>query len=359
MPPLTRSFAVVCAISALISCSDNDKNKTSVKPVHVTNAELALKNLEAGEASAVVFHVKPIRSTACEYMYVEFGQQSADSAWDYRTHSISPGQDNRENFGQQSLEDQLHFAAFFQPGEYGILKLGCKPYGAERVRDYSRGLQGTFTVEAGKLNYIGELALVPKGYASFEALIENRSDFAVEQIEARLPGLSKFFHESIVDRTGTDLSPEQKARKAEIYANLNRFQTLGEARKKVVKEHDKARVEYKVWKDKHSYVRVNAPDNVKIEHNNILMKADYLAKKVALYDRFIVERRPDVYISEYIRLYDSLENHYLAFFKEFPLKYPDFSSIKLGSELNLEQAKLIDNVMEARLKLEEFEESNP
>ncbi len=359
MSSVTRSLAMICALSALVGCSDNDKRNTPAKPVHVTNAELALKSLAAGGAPAIVFHVKPIRSTACEYMYVEFGQQSADGEWDYRTHSISPGQDNRENFGQQSLKDQLHFAEFSQPGEYGILKLGCRPYGADRVLEYSRGLQGTFNVEAGKLNYIGELALVPKGYASFEASIENRSDFAIEQIESRLPGLSKFFHESIVDKTSTELSPEQKARKAEIYANLNRFQTLGEARNKVVKEHDKARAEYKVWKDKYSYVRVNAPNDVKIEHNNILIKADYLAKKVALYDRFIIEKRSEAYIREYIRLYDSLENHYLAFFKEFPLKYPDFSPVKVSGDLNLEQAKLIDNVMEARLKMEEFEESSP
>jgi len=350
---------MICALSIFVSCSDSDKSKTPAKPNHVTNAELALKSLEAGRAPAIVFHVKPIRSSACEYMYVEFGQQSDDGVWDYRTHSVSPGQDNRENFGQQNLKDQLHFAEVSQPGEYGVLKLGCKPYGADRVQEFSRGLQGTFNVEAGKLNYIGELALVPKGYASFEALIENRSAYAVEQIEAKLPSLSQFFHQSIVDKTGIELSPEQKARKAEIYANLNRFQTLGEARNKVVKEHDRARAEYKVWKDKHNYVRVNAPDDVKIEHNNILMKADYLAKKVALYDRFIIERRPDVYISEYIRLYDSLENHYIAFFKEFPLKYPDFTPVKFSGDLNFEQAKLIDNVMESRLKLEEFEESNP
>lgn len=354
-----RLFLIIFAISFVLGCSDLKTESAAPKPVHVTNAEQALRGLVTDGTSAVVFHVKPIRSTACEYMYIEFGQQSSDGEWDYRTHSISPGQDDRETFGQQDLKDQLHFAEVLKPGEYGVLALGCKPYGADRMKRIKRGFSGTFNIEKGKLNYIGELSLIPRGYASFDVDVENRSGFASGQIGLRMPGLSTFFHESIVEKTSTQLSPKQKARKDEIHANLNRFQTLVETRNKVVKEHDKARAEYKSWKAKHSYVRVNAPDEVKIEHNNILMKADYLAKKVALYERFIIEKRSDAYISEYIRLYDNLENHYRAFYKKFPLKYPDFSPAKVGGELKSKQVRIIDNVAEARLKLEEFEESNP
>ncbi|MEP3890478.1 MAG: hypothetical protein ABJN69_08410 [Hellea sp.] len=349
-------FFIIPLFGFLSGCSDMGSQKNSPKPKHVTNAEHVLKGLEVSKTSAVVFQVKPIRTTACEYMYIEFGQQDSEGEWIYRTHSISPGRDARESFGQQNLKDQLHFAEFETSGEFGVLALGCKPYGKDLMT--TRKLLATFDVDDGKLNYIGEIALIPKSYRFFDVEVDQRTDFALEQIKAQMPELEAYFHRNIMTKFSVKLSPEQKDRKEQIYARARQFEQLLKVRDSIVREHDKVRGEMKAWEALHGYVKVDAPDAVKIERNKILLKASYLKNKVALYDRSVAESRSSAYVDEYVKLYDKLEAQRRIYFTKYPIKYPDFSPIRINGKLDPEQVQLADNIMEARIDLEDFEARN-
>lgn len=193
-------FTILLCIGLATACTDSSpETKTDT---FVTNAEYALRALDNESATVVAFQVKPIRQTACEYMHIELGGLNTAGQW-VVTRALTPGKDERNNFGQYNLENQIHFSDVDGVGQFGVLGLGCKPSN-EDIK-ITRGLMATFEVEQGKLNYIGELALTPVGTGFVKYDVTDRSDYALKQIQEQLPALEIYFKSNIMKTPKVDL----------------------------------------------------------------------------------------------------------------------------------------------------------
>lgn len=186
-------FALITLVATLTTCSEFETNTEFVVEPYVTNAEYFLDRIESGESSGVAFQVKPTHRKACKSMYIEIGKQNAEGFWE-TTNTLYPGKDSRDNFGQTVINDQIHFAEVDGEGQFSVLALGCEPYGD--TLKVTKGLIATFNIDFGKLNYIGEVALMTTGIASrrfADIKFADRSEFALTQIQSQLPALERHF----------------------------------------------------------------------------------------------------------------------------------------------------------------------
>jgi len=322
-----------------------------VKP-YVTNAEYILDAIATNKTSGVAFQVKPIRSSACEHMYLEFGQKNAEGQWSV-TNAVFPGKNVLDNFGQDKLEDQIHFSEVNGVGEFGVIALGCKPYGRE-MRTY-KGLFATFEVDYGRLNYIGEISLIPRGNNFSAVEVADRTEFATEQIQARLPALNQYFQENIMEKYEVKISPERQAKLDELDKKIAKLKTISEAQKKVVDEHNSYLAHLESWEQTQGYPEKELSKTLERKRKNKVGQLSYLSKKVDLYNKFIKEDRSLTYIERYIVLYDNVEKHR----KILRAKYSIDWSFSKDKPKEPERKRLEDNYYAARDALTAFEKKNP
>lgn len=322
----THILMSLILMSGMAACSDTPQ-KTIEKP-YVTNAEYVLERIESAKTSAVAFQVKPVRKTACKYMYVEIGKQNADGKW-ARTNILYPGKDTRNNFGQNDLKDQVHFAEVDGVGKFGVLALGCEPYGGQLQA--IRGLLATFDVEYGKLNYIGELALVPlKGSAERFSNIEvaDRQTFAQEQIQLQLPALEPYFHANVSEKFVVKLSPERQAELDRMTAELKKIDKRFENTKRVIEARNALAREIKksldvldLWDEKNGYPQKDLSERKLAEREALRRVSGGLTLKVKRYDDWI-DRDIDFDLTEkYMQLEKIAERENKKFRAKYPLDW--------------------------------------
>lgn len=299
-------FFTIIVLFCLPACSESVEKKEIAKaPVYVTNAQHVLNSLKDNKSSAVAFQVKPVRSTACEHMYIELGKKNAQGEWSL-TNVMFPGKDVRDNFGQDELANQTHFAEVDGEGDYGVIGLGCKPYGRE-VKIY-KGLFATFKVMENRLNYIGEIALIPTGSDFATVYIVNGTDFTKDQIRVQMPELEPFLHESIMEKYVPKLSKEQQAALDGFEARKKAMRPVFEMRKQVVVEYNLAAKEWNDWLDKYGG-RDNENKTTDAERKSlkIFKRMEALEDRIDLYDTFIEEGRSLKYVKRYIFLLNDYE----------------------------------------------------
>lgn len=204
------------SIYLLGACSPSQPQSAQT-PAYVTNAEHILKVLTVDKSTAVSFFMRPVRSTACEYMFVEIGRKAENGQYE-TTNVLYPGRDRRDNFGQDQLENQLQFLEVDKPGEYGITAWGCKPYNLDM--EGTVGLIATFDVAYGKLNYIGELGYSEGAQNIMIFEVGDRTEFALSQIRAQLPELEPYFQTSLMEKYVLKLTEEQKAELEKIQQSM-------------------------------------------------------------------------------------------------------------------------------------------
>jgi len=299
-------FLTIIGLLCLPACTESvDKKEITEAPVYVTNAQYVLNSLKDNNSSAVAFQVKPVRSTACEHMYIEFGKKNAQGEWS-PTNILYPGKDSRESFGKDILNDQIHFAEVGAAGEYGVIAFGCKPYG--RDLKTHRGLMAEFKVEHGKLNYVGEVTLLPAGTDFATVYVVNRSKFAREQIKVQLPELEQYFHENIMEMYLPKLSKEQQAALDEFEARKKALQPLFDMRNQTANEYNIAAKEWNDWMTK--YGGVNNPNKTaqaERESLKIFKRMEALEDRLELHDKFIDEGRSLKYAKQYVFLLDDIK----------------------------------------------------
>jgi hypothetical protein len=287
-----------------LACSQQVEPPPEVE-AYVTNAEYVLGAINTNKTSAVAFQVKPIRTTACEHMYIEFGQKNAEGQWE-ATNVAFPGKDRRNNFGQDKLSDQIHFVEVDGEGEFGIIAFGCKPYGGD-LKTYS-GLMAEFNVDYGRLNYIGEVALLPAGDDFATVYVVNRSKFAKEQIKLQVPELGLFFQENITERYVPQLSKEQKATLAAMDARKKAMQPLFDLRNQAA---DQANLAIREWNDHLTKYGGRDNENETAESKRksveIFKRKEALEERVKLHDKFIDENRSLKYVKRYLFLLNDYE----------------------------------------------------
>ena len=302
-----RKILFVYFLGILVACSDSTqvKDVEQPKPAFVTNAEYALESIELKKASIIAFHVKPKTSAACKHMYIEFGQKNADGNWD-TTNIMYPGKDPRNNFGQQNIQNQIHFAEVDGVGEYGIVALGCKPYG-EELKIY-RELLAKFEVESGRLNYIGEAVLLPVRTDFATVHVVNRAEFAKEQIREQLPKLEQAFQEQIMERYIPELSKEQQEIINAIEARNKAMQPLLDMRNEVAREYNLVVDERNKWMELYGgRSNENKTAEAERQFDQIFHKKEALEAKLELHDTFIDERRSLKYVKRYMFLLNDIE----------------------------------------------------
>jgi len=188
------------------ACSESEPKSNA--EAYVTNAEKVLQRLNSEYATAIAFQVKPPNAASCKHMYIEFGSMGADGKW-ASTIALNPGKDKRDNFGQYQLSNEIHFSEIDAEGDFGVLALGCKPHNKPPIM--IKSLIATFDVMPGKLNYIGELALVPAGKqptSFYSVKVADRSDFALDQIRAQLPELESYLAFNVMEKFEIEMSQE-------------------------------------------------------------------------------------------------------------------------------------------------------
>lgn len=305
--PIRFSY-LLCLVLFLFSsaCSQSgDNQEISKPPAYVTNAEYVLQSLNSKEITAIAFQVKPVRSTACEHMYIEFGKKNAQGEW-LTTNILYPGKNSREAFGAEKLNNQIHFAEVDGAGEYGVIAFGCKPYGRELKTH--KGLMAEFKVDHGKLNYIGEVTLLPAGTNFATVYVVNRSKFAREKIEAQMPELKPYFHENIMEGYIPQLSKEQQAALDAFEARKKALRPLFDMRNQVADEYNVAAREWNDWMAKYG-----GPDNpnktaqAERESLEIFKRMEALEDRIELHDKFIDEGRNVAYVKRYIFLLNDYE----------------------------------------------------
>lgn len=299
-------FFTIIVLFCLPACSESVEKKEIAKaPVYVTNAQHVLNSLKNNKSSAVAFQVKPVRSTACEHMYIELGKKNAQGEWSL-TNVMFPGKDVRDNFGQDELANQTHFAEVDGEGDYGVIGLGCKPYGRE-VKIY-KGLFATFKVMENRLNYIGEIALIPTGSDFATVYIVNGTDFTEKQIRLQMPELEPFFNETIMEKYVPQISKEQQAALDAIDAEMKAVQPLLDMRNQVVSELNVVIKEWNNFIDIHGErSRADAAPEVKREFSRIFRKKRVLEAQLELHDKFIKQRRSAKYVKKYMSLHTDYE----------------------------------------------------
>lgn len=301
----------MCLFLFVSACSQSgDKEQVSKTPEYVTNAEHVLKTLSANRNSAIAFQVKPERSTACEHMYIEFGKKDDQGEWS-PTNILYPGKDSREAFGKDKLNDQIHFAEVGGADEYGVIAFGCKPYGRE-LKTY-RGLMAEFRVDHGKLNYIGEVTLLPAGTDFATVYVVNRSKFAREQVEVQLPELEPYFHENIMEGYIPQLSKEQQAALDEFDARKKAIQPLFDMRNNVANEYNLVAAEWNDYLVKYGgHNNKNKTAESERQSMDIFRRMEALEDRLELHDKFIDEGRSLKYAKRYIYLLDDYEKKKVA-----------------------------------------------
>ncbi|MDB2437191.1 hypothetical protein N9W89_00625 [Hellea sp.] len=347
-----KYFKPLLLIPVLIAvgCSQQVEAPPGPKP-YVTNAAYVLDAMKNNKTSAVAFQVKPIRTTACESMYIEFGQQNSEGQWDV-TNAVFPGKNSLDNFGQDKLMDQIHFVEVDGQGEFGVLAFGCKPYGQE-LKTY-RGLQATFTVDYGRLNYIGELALIPEGREFSTVEVANRTEFAKKQIQAQLPDLEPFFQENIMEKYVPKLSKELQAALDAMDAQTKALQPLLNLRNAVARDLNSVNTELHNWKVTYGYVDANTPRDVEKKFKLIIRKKGALKAKLALHDTFIDEGRNLRYVKRYMFLLDDYEKKQEKYRAELGDKFPSFKDKPSAKAI-----ELMWDMTEAQDALRTFKENNP
>ncbi len=306
MPSKFASSLTLCLVSFFSACSEpSPKAEISKPPAYVTNAEHVLTSLNSNKASAVAFQVKPVRSTACEHMYIEFGKKDAQGGWSL-TNVMYPGKDVRDNFGQDELNDQIHFAEIDGPGEFGIIAFGCKPYGQD-LKTY-KGLMAEFKVDHGKLNYVGEVTLLPAGADFSTVYVVNRSKFARDQIAVQLPELEPYFHENIMEMYLPKLSKEQQAALDDFEVRKKALQPIFDMRNRVKDDYN---LSVRQWND---YLnKYGGPNNKNKTAESdrksleIFKRKEALEVRLKLHDKFIDEGRSLKYVRKYISLLNDYE----------------------------------------------------
>ncbi|WP_026941921.1 hypothetical protein [Hellea balneolensis] len=295
---------LLISLLLIAACSEKVEAPPEVT-AYITNAEYVLDAIKTNKTSAVAFQVKPIRSTACEHMYIEFGQKNAEGQWG-TTNVAFPGKDRRNNFGQDKLSDQIHFVEVDGEGEFGIVALGCKPYGKD-MKTY-RGLMAEFKVDYGRLNYIGEIALLPAGTDFATVYLVNRSEFAKEQIRVELVELEPFFQENISETYVPQLSKEQQAALDAMDAREKAMKPLFDLRNQAA---DQANLAIREWNN--HLTKYGGRDNKnetaesKRRSVEIFKRKEALEERVKLHDKFIDEGRSLDYVRRYIALLNDYE----------------------------------------------------
>jgi len=343
---------LLTSLLGIAACSQ--QVETAPEPVvkpYVTNAEYVLEAIAKNKTSAVAFQVKPIRSSACEYMYLELGQKNAEEQWEV-TNAVFPGKNALDNFGQDKLEDQIHFAEVDGVGEFGVIALGCKPYGRD-MRAF-RGLFGTFQVDYGRVNYIGEITLIPQGKDYSTVEMSDRSIFAKAQIETQLPELGEFFQENFAEKYVPKLSKQQQAALDGMAARAKELQPILDIRNKVANELTAANRDWSNWRAEYGYTSDEIPKEVKFEYKKIVSRRAALQSKLELYDKFIDEGRSLSYVKRYSRLLNDYEQKRDKYHAEIGDKFPSFKD--KPSEKAIE---LMWEMTQAQDDLRTFKENNP
>lgn len=304
-------FPLVALICAATACSQSETKP--VADAYVTNAEYVLERLELAKSSGVAFQVKPIRKTACKHMYIEIGKQNAEGRWE-STNVAYPGKDNRNSFGQTDLKDQVHFVEVDGVGEYGVVALGCEPYGGNM--QVVRNLLSTFKVEPGKLNYIGEIALVPVGSEArgfFTAEVMDRSDFAMGQIQLQLPEMDTYFYPNIMEKYVVEVSPQERAKLDRLAAKLKGIKKESDKRTKnanliipkrnlLSKELKKANEALDLWDAQNGYPQQDQSDKQIAERRALRRTSGRLIIKIRRYDDWIDGDVPFPITEKYMKL---------------------------------------------------------
>lgn len=295
------TFKIVFLLSVFFfgACSPPQSSQVpqATKP-YVTNAEHVLKVLTFDKSTAVSFFIKPVRTTACEYMFVEIGRQGEDGRFE-TTNVLFPGRSKRENFGQDQLRNQLQFFEVSKPGTYGITGWGCKPYNLDMQG--TRGLIATFTVDYGKLNYIGELAYTEETQDSVIFEVGDRADFALEQIRALQPQLEPFFHPMPMKKYVLEFSEEEEAAFEKLQTQIvksqafnNRIEAFNANAKKISGELASMKAVYghlseDDWPD-NSLLKYNVLQRKQFENNETILRLNYFINKksgIAVIEKYL------------------------------------------------------------------------
>jgi len=343
MPLSFLNCALLALPLAVIGCSE-----VAPEPkveAYVTNAEYVLERLEVAKTSGVAFQVKPIRNTACKYMYLEIGKKSAEGSWE-TTNTDYPGKDNRNNFGETVLEDQIHFMEVDGFGEFGVLALGCAPYGEEL--QVIRAFLASFKVEYGKLNYIGEIALVPAGQGGGKFAhikVEDRSEFGLNQIQSKLPALGAYFQSNVMEKFVPELSPEtqaafdefakrQKAEKKKqefLKKEMEKAKPVIEARQLVLESILRAEEALDLWDANNGYPRSGMSDMKLAERRVLKRKRGILYVRLDKYDEMLETDMPYDAMLEYMELHVAADQAREALRDKFPSS-TNLSGIKESPE---------------------------
>ena len=339
----------------LAACSNTED--AIVEAPYVTNAEYVLDRIDLDAKSGVAFQVKPIRTTACKHMYIEIGQQDANGQW-RRTNAMYPGKDNRNDFGQKDLKDQIHFAEVDNVGEYGVIALGCEPYNGQMSA--VRSLLATFEVEPGKLNYIGEIALIPTGSRGFSTVeVADRTDFALEQIQLQLPALESYFHASPMEKYVVEISPEQQAAldriaetRKKIHKEVADRNRIIDARNRLFDELTKAQEVLATWDAKNGYPQQPQSKKQAADRMIYLSAVGRINGKVRRYDKWLRDDIDFALTEKYMKLEAVADRARRA--KD--AKYPRALGEKISEERmnDPEFKKLSDAAWNADVALREF-----
>lgn len=356
-----KKFKWVWALLAGVTAACSEQGPASKADTYVTNAEYVLERIEQDSAATIAFQVNPVRKTACEYMYLEIGKKSENGQW-ATSNRLHPGKDARNKFGQNDLKDQVHFAEVNGEGEYGVLALGCKPYGREL--NAIRGLIATFDVEPGKLNYIGEVALAPvvmnrREFSKVE--IADRTEFALEQIQTQLPALATHFHPNMMKKFEVEISPEQRAKMDNAAKELEEIRKKSqlrmenanriiEARNRLVPELKTAIEALDAWDEANGYPKKQMTDRQYDERRKFVRAAGSLTLKIEKYDDWIERDISFPLTQQYMKLERSADRAS----RLYTSTYPDVTNLSREDMKHPEFQKLLNATVDADAALSEF-----
>lgn len=348
-------------IGGIAACSDSKTSDAPIVKPYVTNAEYVLERIESGESSGVAFQVKPTHRKACKSMYIEIGRQNSEGFWE-TTNTLFPGKDNRDNFGQTVINDQIHFAEVDGEGQFAVLALGCEPYGD--TLKITKGLIATFDVNFGELNYIGEIALITTGIASrrFSAIeVADRSEFALTQIQSQRPALEKHFQPNIMKKYVTEFTPQMQAKFDELYKRLEKIDALTENANRTITVRNKFFEEQKnvqgiidIWDEKHGYPQKDLTRQQTEDRNKLLRQRGRILRKIERYDDWI-DRNIDFALTEkYMALAVAAERAE----KDIDDKFPGYLTRSLTEDESNspEYLTLVNAAWDADAALDEFAE---
>jgi len=349
MPLSNHKLLSLLFIFGITACSDTGAtNKTEA---HVTNAESVLNSLETENATAIAFHVKPNNAATCKTMYIEFGKKDAEGKWP-SILSSNPGKDKNENFGQFQLSNQIHFLEIEAGGEFGVTALGCKPHNKRPIM--IEGLFATFEVTPEKLNYIGEIALIPSGESQGQSLfrvnVTDRGDFALNQIRTQLPRLETYFQFNTMEKYVEELPPELLANLKEldevVRNTTEKTHKIKAARNQLIDEVAMAHLEFEIWKDENGHDRRRLTEAQRVTYEQLDNDLMWARSKIYLFDLWVRHGKSYTEIQNFMTLVTD-ENHAR---KIYDTKFPSKSFSELSeSELNdPERIRLSEALTKAR-----------